>query len=804
MSEGAQPKTPWVGRSIPRREDARLVRGLGRFTADVDLPGQLHAAIYHSPHAHARIRAVDTRRAEELPGVTCVLTGRDALAYWEPIPKAIALPGFRLPDLYGLAVDRVRFCGEPVAAVAASDPYRAQDALDAIEVDWELLEPVTDAEAALAADAPRLYDDWADNRQCVWDFSFGDVDEAFREASVTVARRVHAHRYSAVPMEMRAVLADFDPRRRELRVRLSTQIPHQARTIFAWTFGLEETDVHVVVDDVGGGFGNKLQVDLELVPVLLSIATGRPVKWIERRTEWMASAPASRDFTHDIEAAFDADGTLLAVRDHLVGDLGCDGAVRAGGSGALIVAGTYTTGPYRVDRFAGRVDGVVTNKAPYGAYRGYGKDVANLGMEAVMDAGAEALSLDPVEIRRRNLVDAFPYELATGPIIESGSFLACLDKVERAMDLPGLRESQRRARSEGRYRGHAVVSVLEPSAGSIPNSLFNGYESATVRVTPAGRVIVMTGMQHIGQGIETAAAQVAADCVGALPEQVRVVSGDTDAVPYGLGSYSSRGATYGLSAVHEAAGKLRGRIVAAAANLLEVDPAAIVLADGFATTREEPPRQLSLEDIAKAIYFFPGPYAVLPGEPEPTLEAHAVWLNPQVNWEPDAHGRLRIYPAHASGAQGALVEVDVETGQVTVERIWIAHDSGKMIHPRIVEGQVVGGTIQGFGGVMSEQLAYDGEGRFLSRTLADYQIPTFLSAPPVEVLHGEVLSPVTPLGTKGVGEAGCIGTPTVVMAAVENALAPFGVRVSASPLTPERVLAMIEQARGGTHGTHGA
>lgn len=786
------PKSPWVGRSIPRREDERLLRGAGRFAADENIPGQLHAAILHSPHAHARIVNIDTSLAEAMAGVEVVVTGESSRALWEPLPPAADMPDMRLPETYPLATEIVHYVGEPIAAVAASSPYLAQDAVNAISVSYELLEPILDRREAIESGAPLVYPDWPDNRQCLWEFSFGTVDAAFEKADCVVSREVEAHRYSAVPMEMRALVSRFDPVREELTVRVSTQIPHQARTILSWMFGLSENKIHILAEDVGGGFGNKLQLDVEPIPILLSVISGKAVKWVERRDEWLTSAPASRDFEHRIEGAFSSDGKLLAVRDHLIGDVGCDGAVRAGGAAALLVAGTYGPGPYKVQCYSTKVEIVVTNKAPYGAYRGFGKDVANLAMEFLMDEGAQAVGIDPLEIRRKNLVDTYPYEMATGPLIESGSFLSCLSKVERAMDLPALRARQQEGSIGGKYFGFSVISVLEPSAASIPNSLFTGYESATVRLNPSGDVTVLTGMMHIGQGIETAAAQVAADLLGVLPQSVRIVSGNTDSVPYGLGSFSSRGATYGLSAIHDAALIVRRKLLKAAANLLETDFGNVEMADGFATVIGAPEKTLSIADIAKAVYFFPGPYIVLPDEKEPTLEAQSVWTNPQVSWTPDAHGRIRMYPAHASGAQGASVMVDSETGQVVVEDLWVSHDSGKMIHPKIVEGQIIGGTIQGFGGVMMEQLAYDQDGKMLSQTLADYQLPNFLSAPPVHVLHGEVASPVTPLGTKGVGEAGAIGTPTVLMMAVENALAPLGVKVTSSPLTPERVLEMIE------------
>lgn len=790
-----QSKTPWVGRSIPRHEDHRLVTGRGHFAADFDHPRQLHCAIVASPHARARIRSVDLAPALAMPGVGVAISGADAKAHWGPLPACFEGFGIRLPEFYALAVDRVCYCGEPVAAVAAEDPYLAQDAARAIRVDYEELPPILSIDAALAdSGAELVHPTWPDNRQLEWDFRFGDVDGLFASAKHRVRAEVRAHRYSAVPLEARALLAEYDAADKSLRVRLSTQIPHQARTIFASIFGLPEPQVRVLSEDVGGGFGNKLQVDIEPIPILLSILSARPVKWVERRSEWMASAPASRDFVHQLEGAFDETGRLRALRATLRGDLGCDGAVRTGGSGAFVVAGTYTPGTYDIDAYEVRVECAVTNKAPYGAYRGYGKDIANLGIERLFDAASQELEIDGVELRRRNLIDRYPYEMVTGPVIESGSLKTCLDRIVRAMDLPTLREEQSRARSEGRYLGLGVVSVLEPSAASIPMSMFNGYESATVRVSPSGDVSVLTGMQHIGQGVETAMAQVVADAIACRPDQVHVRWGDTDVVPYGLGAYSSRGATYGVSAAHEAATAVRKKLHTAAANLLESDEGTLEAGDGFYWVRGEPERRLSIAEIARAVYFFPGPYTVLPGVPNPTLEASHAWTNPQVSWVPDAHGRLRVYPSHASGAQGAWVEVDIETGQVTTHRLWISHDAGKVIHPRIVEGQIIGGTIQGYGGVMMEELRYDEHGRFQSTTLGDYGLPTILSAPPVEVLHGEVPSPVTPLGTKGVGEAGCIGTPTVMMQAIEDALAPLGVKLYDSPLSPERLLAAIDEA----------
>ncbi|MEA2252807.1 MAG: aerobic carbon-monoxide dehydrogenase large subunit [Solirubrobacteraceae bacterium] len=814
--------TEWVGQRVKRKEDPRLLTGTGRYADDVQAVGELYCAILRSPHPHARIVRVDTSKAREIPGVVLAISGADAEPHWNQLMPVMDLLDMKLPRVYALATDKVHYEGEAVAAVAAESRYIAEDALDAIVVEYEPLPAVANLEDALGTVAPAdvevadgdvgrraptheplavrgggeptalLYEEWGHNVQCDWEFEIGDPDKVFAEADHVVRRRVGTHRYSGMPMECRVVLAEHDAGRNQLTIRLSTQFPHQARTIFAATFGIPEPNIHVLADDVGAGYGNKLQVDSEVIPVLLAILTGRPIKWTENRRGWLTSAPHSRDYFHDIEGAFSSDGTLLALRNHIVGDEGCDGAVRAAGLGALLVGGTYSPGTYKVNSYKAHVQAVVTNKAPYGAYRGYGKETANLAIERLMDAAADQLGIDPIEIRRHNLIDTYPHELPSGPIIESGSFRQALEDVVEAMDLPALRRRQEEARAAGRYIGFSACVFLEPSAASIPMSVFNGYETASVRLTPDGQVMVLTGMQTIGQGMETAMAQITADRLGVRPDDVRIVYGDTNAVPYGLGSYASRGATYGMSAVYQAATQVREKLLKAAANLLEANADDLEVSDGVVSLVGAPARQIAVAEVAKAVYLFPGPYAVLPDEPNPTLEGNFVWTNPQVAWSPDEHGRVRLYPAHGGGAEGALVEVDVETGQVKVERLWVCHDVGKMINPAIVEAQVVGGMVQGFGGTMLEQLSYDDDGRMLTKTLNDYQVPNAMSAPPIELMHIETPSPITPLGTKGVGEAGCIGTPTVLMSAVEDALRPFGVSVDMTPLDPERVLRMIQ------------
>jgi carbon-monoxide dehydrogenase large subunit len=799
MSSTESTTDSWVGTSMRRREDRRLVLGAGRFAADVSVPGQVHCALVRSPHPHARIRAVDASVARAMPGVVTVVTGKQALEHWRPLPQMTHAPGAKYPGAHALAHDKVVFQGEAVAAVAAEDPYIAEDAIQAVRVEYEVLPPVVGIDAALGdgSTAPTLLYDWEDNLQVNSRFEIGDVDDAFAAADEIVKHRLTVQRHGGVPLEPRAALAQYEPVSRQVILRLSTQIPHQCRSVLSEIFGFPESNIRVISEDVGGAYGNKAQIDAEAVVVLLAMLTGRPAKWVETRTEWMMTGPASRDYRVDVEAAFRSDGRLLAIRQRLVGNVGCDGGTRASGFPSLMVGGNYVPGPYDVQSYASRVQAVVTNKGPYGGYRGYGKDAANGAIERAMDMAARRLGLDRVEIRRRNLIAEYPYQMCTGPIVESGSLIACLDAVAEEMDIPALEERQRRERENGRQLGIGIVSFIEPSGASIPGSYFNGYQSATVRMAPDGSVTVLTGIQNTGQSVETPVAQVAAQTLGCHPDRIMVVSGDTGSVPYGLGSFSSRGSTYGLNAVHTAAVKVREKLVKAAALMLEADALDIEVADGAAFVRGAPQRRLTLDELARAVYITPGPYLTLPDEPDPGLEASSTWTSPDVRWTPDEHGRMRIYPEHSCGAAGALVEVDPETGQVRVEQVWLAHDVGKQVNPAIVEGQLIGSVVQGFGGVMMEELAYDDSGTMLARTLGDYQMPNFLSVPPVVPIHLETPSPGTPLGTKGAGEPGCISTGSLLMAAVENALEPFAVQVTTAPLTQANVLALIEAARAG-------
>jgi carbon-monoxide dehydrogenase large subunit len=783
----------WVGRDYQRKQDPRLLTGRGKYTDDIDLPGMLYAAFVRSPHAHARIKSINVEAAQKLAGVVAVLTGESAARMSEPLPPVIALPGMRLNSCYALAVGKVRYAGEAVAAVAAESRYIAEDALELIEVEYEPLPAITTIAQALDPDSPRLYEEWGGNIAMEHAFATGDVDRAFAESDLVVEESISHHRYTGAPLEGRAVVAEYDRITGELTAYVSTQSPHQCRTLFSQILRIPEQKIRVIAPAIGGGFGNKIQVYGEVIPCMLSMVTGRPVKWAESRSENLLAGVHSRDYVCDIKVGFRKDGTILGIKAKLVGNVGSDGTNRAAGIGALAVAAAYIPGPYRISNYAVEAIGVVSNKAPYGAYRGYGKDVANYPVERVLDIAARKLEISPREIRDRNFIqpDEFPYQQCAGPLYDSGNYPECLRRALATIDYDRVLADQARMRAEGRYLGVGFAAMLEPSGGAVPNCIFNGYEAAIVRVTPQGGVTLLTGIQEIGQGVETTMAQIVADELTISPEDIKVIFGDTAIVPYGLGSWSSRGATYGGSCALMATRKVKDKILKIGGFLLKTRLEDLELKNGRVVSTDNPSRSLSIAEIAKQVYLFPGPYLALPEGLEPTLEATAYWTSPVVRWTPDEHGRLSIYTTHPSATFAAVVEVDVKTGHIRLVRFVIAHDAGPLINPMVVDGQIHGGVVQGISGALWEELKYDEAGNLLNSTLQDYLVPIAADLPDIEVTHLVSPSPFTPIGAKGMGEGGAIGSPAAIVNAVENALAPFGVTIRETPLTPERVLSLI-------------
>ena len=775
-----------IGRRLLRQEDPRLVTGRGAYVTDLVLPGTLHMALLRSPHAHALITHVDADRARRVAGVVAVFTADD-IHDVGPLPVLAHPPGQRQTGFPVLPADRVRYVGQPLAAVLAETRYAAQDGVDALDVTYDPLPVVSDVTQAMAPGAPKLYDDWPDNVVVSREIGSGDPDTVLATAPTVVEAHFTMPRQTAAPMEGRATCARLDGATGELTVWASSQAPHLFRTVLAGVLRLDEERIRVIVPDVGGGFGVKLHYYPE--DVLVAVAAmrlGRPVKWVETRTEHFAATVHAREQHVQARAAFDAHGTLLALRAQVQGDVGAH--LHTKGAGPIFLGGVVLPNLYAVRHFKAKLEAVVTNKVPFGAYRAFGMQQAAFVTERLMDMAARRLGIDPVEIRRRNYVPPteFPYRSAANLVYDSGSYAEALDEALRIADYGGLRAMQARARADGRLVGIGVANYVEVT-GMGPSKLMaamgnrqGGYESATVRLEPSGRVTVATGIIELGQGIRSALAQVAADVLSLPYDRVVVVLGDTARTPYSCyGSADSRGSVTGGAAVLRATSALRQKLLRVAARLLEADEADLEVVDGQCRVRGAPGRGLSFAALAQESLRGQN----LPDGMEPELEARFTY-NPE-NW---------TFPY---GVHIAAVEVARDTGRVHLLGYWVAHDCGTMLNPMLVDGQLHGGLAQGIGGALSEELRYDAAGQLLSRTFMDYAIPTAETMPPITIGHIETPSPHTPGGMKGMAEGGTIGAPATIANAVADALAGAGVdaaAVAAYPLTPPKVFALLQTA----------
>jgi aerobic carbon-monoxide dehydrogenase large subunit len=790
--------TRTLGARIPRNEDPRLLRGLGCFVDDVNPAGVRHGAVLRSPHAHARVVAIDASRARALPGVDLVLTGTDLGELNRPTPLLIPHPKLTAPRTpRPLAVDEVRFVGEPVAFVVASDRYVAEDAVAAIEVTWEPLPVVASLEAARAEGAPRVHADVPGNLAARVAQRVGDPDGALARAARVYRERLSIERSCGSPIEGRGVVAVYDPRPGLLQVWVSTQAPLPIKNGLARIFGLPEFKVDVIAPDVGGGFGTKIMLFYpeEILVPFAAIRLGRPVKWTEDRREHLIAATQERGQRHDLEVAVDAAGRILALRDRFTHDAG---AYTPYGIVVPLITATQLPGPYKLRNYEVEFDVVYTNTAMVTPYRGAGRPQGAFVMERAIGLIARELSLEPAEVRRRNFIqpDEFPWDVGLtfqdgGPTrYDSGNYPLGLQLALERIGADDFRGRQAAARRENRHLGLGIGCYVEGTG-------IGPYEGAQVRVEPSGAVFVATGLTTQGQGHYTTFAQIAADALGCDPARVTVVTGDTRKFNWGAGTFASRGLVTAGNAVGIAAAKVRDKILRIAAALLEVSPDDLELAGGAVRVRGAPDRALTLGAVATVAnpirYAYgtdaaeaalrlvkPRAGAVLgPGE-EPGLEAHGYYAPPQATF--------------ASGCHAAIVEVDIATGEVRILRYVVQHDCGTIVNPTVVEGQIHGGVAQGVGGALYERLVYDAQGQPLSATFMDFLMPTTMEVPEIEIIHTETPSPLNPLGIKGVGEAGAIPVPALIAEAVDDALAPFGVRVREMPLSPGRLLELLEQA----------
>jgi carbon-monoxide dehydrogenase large subunit len=764
------PRGRLIGSPVRRIEDARLLRGVGRYVADLAPRDALHLAILRSPHSHATLRRVSLDTAGALPGVVAALCGADLAEVLRPIPMRLTpLDDLERALQLPLAVDRVRYVGEPVAVVVAESRYVAEDALELIEVDCEPLRPVVDAGEALATDAPVLHPAVGRNQVALLETDIGDAGGAFAAADLVVEADFEVNRHAAVPLETRGLVARWDAASGRLTVWGPTKVPHFNRSVLASLLDLEEAAIRFLEPEVGGGFGGRGEFYPEdlLVP-LLARRLCRAVAWQEDRLEHLRACNHSRQQRHRAALALRADGTILGLRDELLCDMGA--YVRTHGATVPSLTAAMLPGPYRVRDYRCKARCVLTNKTPTGTYRGPGRFEANFVRERLMDLAAARHGLEPLELRRRNLVqpDEMPYDLGTEAlgtptIYDSGDFGRLLAAAAERFGWQALRAEQRRAAEDGRLVGLGAGYFVEKSG-------LGPWEYARIELESDGRFTLYSGLSSVGQGMETVLAQVCGEQLGVQPESVDVVHGDTDRVPRGGGAFASRGTVMAGCAAHLAAIALARRLREAAARRLEVDPADIELADGRAEVRGTSTRSLPLAALAG-------------GADDETPVEEAVF---EVS-----------HMAYPYGLHLAQVEVDPETGQVEILKYLVAYDVGRAVNPLLVEGQLAGGLAQGIGGALLEAFTYDPEGQPLAGSFMDYLLPTALDVPDAELLvTEEAPSPLNPLGVKGAGEGGAVGAGAALANAVADALRPLGVSITALPLDPCSLRAAIRAAPG--------
>ncbi len=760
-----------VGKSIRRREDPRLITGTATYVDDIQMPGMRHACILRSPHGAARIRSIDTKAAAQHPGVAAVFTGKDVAAVG-PVPCGASLPGLRVPAHSILAKDRVYFVGHPVAVVVATDRYIAADAIDLIEVDYEPLQAVTDPEKALAAGAPAVHPEWPDNTAFTYHQEGGDTEAAFKDAEVVVKQRITSQRLIPTSMETRGVVAEYHGAEKSLTLHSSTQIPHLMRTLVAMMLGLPENHLRVITPEVGGGFGSKLNVYAEEALMgFVAMKIGKPVKWIESRRENFQCTIHGRGHVDYYEVAAKRDGTVLGLRLKLIQDLGAYHQLLTPAIPTLSVL--MMPGLYKFRNVTADIVGVFTNCVPTDAYRGAGRPEATHGIERMMDLLAAELKMDPAELRLKNFIgnDEFPYQTATGLSYDSGNYAAPLKKALDLADYHKFRTEQKQAKAAGRLLGIGISTYGEICAfGPSPATPAGGWESATVKIDPTGKVTVMTGASPHGQGEETTFAQIAADELGVPIDDIMVLHGDTAIVQYGIGTFGSRGTAVGGPALYFALQELKKKIKKFGEMLLESND---VTFTGGQVVDNRTGNGVSLAQIAGASYRA----MKLPPNTEPGMMATYFWEPPNF--------------AFPFGAHIVITEVDRETGKVDIHRYIAVDDCGNIINPLLVDGQVHGGVVQGLGQALWEQAVYDDNGQLVTGELMDYAIPKASMIPWIESSHTTTPSPVNPLGVKGVGEAGTIGCSPAVVNSVVDALSHLGVRHIDMPLTPEKLWNLV-------------
>ena len=783
MTADTQAPSAELGKARLRKEDARLVTGQTNWTDNIALPGMLYMAFVRSPMAHARITSVDLSAARALPGVIAAFAGADFAdeqgsmpCVW-PVTEDIVMPSY--PPM---AVDEVRYVGDIVACVIARDRYAAADAVAAVEVDYDPLPPVLDMRQALSEGSPKVHE--AGNKCYEWVLTNGDIDAAFRDAAVVIERDYVQQRLIPNPMEPRATVAMYEAD--EVTLWSATQIPHIARVLLALTTGIPEQDIRVIAPDVGGGFGSKLEfIAEEVLTVLAARKVGRPVKWAESRSENSMASHHGRDQLQRIRIAADADGRIRGLSVDLLANMGA--YLKIVGPGIPLLGAFMYNAIYKMDALSFRCTGVFTTTTPTDAYRGAGRPEATYAIERIMDELAVELGMDPLELRKRNWIshEEFPFTTIAGLTYDSGNYEAA---TARAMELFGY-DALRQEQTERNLDNTPVrlgigISTYTEMCGLAPSRVLSslsyvagGWEAASVRVLPTGKVEVVTGTSPHGQGHETAWSQIAADALGVPFEDIRVLHGDTQVAPRGMDTYGSRSVVVGGTAVHSACTNVIAKAKRISAHMLEASERDIEFTSGRLHVRGDPEKGHTIQEIAFEAFTAHN----LPDGVEPTLDADAT-----------------IDPANFSFPHGThlcAAEVDTETGMVKIRSYVAVDDVGKVINPVIVEGQLHGGIAQGIAQALYEEGVYDDDGNLTTTTLADYLVPSAADLPSYVTDRTETPSTTNPLGVKGVGEAGTIASTPAVVNAIVDALRPLGIRDITMPCTPERVWRAIQGAR---------
>lgn len=763
----------WVGRAIRRLEDPALITGQGRFTADE--PAAHWVRFVRSPVAAGKLSSVAGPRgatvitAADLKGVKRITPMLHKFNY-KPIGQPV------------LADGAVRFIGEPIAAVVAQTEEEAEDIVDQVDVSIDEIPSVADARAALAAGAPDVHSEAPGNVILEGRMKTPDFDPIWSKAHKVITVEARSRRQNATPLEARGGHAAYDAASGRITLTCSTQMPHLTRTAICDVLGIPESDLRVIAPDVGGGFGQKMSLPSEyIVLVWLARKLKSSVAWTEDRRENLIAAFHSRDQYITLEGAFDRDAKLLALKTDIISNIGAYSCFPTTCGVEPLMAMAEMPGPYDVQQYQCLARGVITNTCTMAPYRGVSRPVITFTLERLMDKAARAFGIDPVDIRRRNLIDTFPYKSAMGLEYDEATYKETLEMAVKAVDVPAFRKRQAEARATGRYLGIGFATFSErtgygsPAFAARGMEITPGWETVIITVDPSGFVEARIGSSPHGQGLRTTLAQIIADEIGVTPEMIKVVHGDTDRAPYGWGTFASRSLVISGGATLIAAQKVRAKLVKMASHLLEAAPGDIVLADGEAkvagTDRTIPIAKLAREAYTQTHRF--------KGEIEPGLTETG-------HYDPPG--------TFSNACHVAIVDVDIETGHVKVERFFVAEDAGRIINPMIADGQVHGGVAQGIGNALLEEIIYDEGGGILTASLADYLPPTAREVPPIELHHIETPSTNSITKAKGLGEGGAIGAPAAVINAVNDALSPFGVEIDEIPATPQRIRAALRNA----------